>query len=121
MRKAQRGVTLIGWLFLLTPLAIVGYAGVRLVPVYKNYMSVTDSLEKVAKDGTAGPTPNPGAVRGSLEKYFDTNYVDHPTAAEIQITRSGDGWVAIADYDDSVPLFGNLNLVAHFHKEVPLQ
>ncbi|MFT3905738.1 MAG: DUF4845 domain-containing protein [Steroidobacteraceae bacterium] len=121
MRKAQRGVTLIGWLFLLAPLAIVGYAAVRLVPVYKNYMAVVDSLQKVAKDGTAGATPNPGAVRNSLDKYFDTNYVDHPTVQEIQITRGGDGWLAIADYDDSVPLFGNLNLVAHFHKEVSLQ
>lgn len=120
MRKSQRGVTLIGWIFLLLPLAVVGYAAVRLVPVYKNYMGVASSLEKVAKQ-QGGGTPDPNGIRGSLEKFFDTNYVDHPTVKEIEITRTGEGWAVIADYDDSVPLFGNLNLVAHFHKEVPLQ
>ena len=36
MRK-QRGVTMIGWVFLLAPMAIVLYAGIRVVPGRRTY------------------------------------------------------------------------------------
>ena len=48
MRSKQRGVTLIGWILLLTPWAICGYVGIRLTPVYLNYMKVVRSMEQVA-------------------------------------------------------------------------
>ncbi len=40
MRHTQRGVTFLGWLILLIPVAIVVYAGIRLTPIYLNYMRV---------------------------------------------------------------------------------
>ena len=43
--RRERGVTLIGWLVLLTPLAICLYAGLRLAPVYLNYMKVSHTLD----------------------------------------------------------------------------
>jgi hypothetical protein len=46
MRNRQLGVTAIGWLFLLTPLAIVVYAGIRLAPVYLNYMKVAKAMDQ---------------------------------------------------------------------------
>ena len=51
MRHSQRGVTFIGWLFLLVPVAIVVYAGIRLTPIYLNYMRVAKSLSQVAQRG----------------------------------------------------------------------
>ncbi len=47
MRNRQVGVTAIGWLFLLTPVAIVVYAGIRLAPVYLNYMKVAKAKDQV--------------------------------------------------------------------------
>ena len=47
MRRSQRGVTFLGWLLLLTPVAIVIYAGIRLTPVYLNYMRVARSLDRL--------------------------------------------------------------------------
>ena len=44
MRK-QRGVTMIGWIFLLVPVAVVLYAGIRVVPEYLNYYKVVTALK----------------------------------------------------------------------------
>ena len=44
-RSRQRGVTFLGWMFLLIPLAMVVYAGIRLAPMYLNYMRVARSVE----------------------------------------------------------------------------
>ncbi|MCC7462581.1 MAG: DUF4845 domain-containing protein [Gammaproteobacteria bacterium] len=120
MRSTQRGVTFIGWLFLLIPVAILVYAGIRLTPVYLNYFRVARSLEQTAQQYQDGGQINPQDVRFSIEKRFDVESVDFPTAKDIDIHRQGEGWVMIADYEGYAPLFGNIALVIDFHKEVGL-
>jgi hypothetical protein len=50
MRSKQTGVTLIGWIILLIPIGICVYAGIRLTPVYLNYMKVARTLEQVRSE-----------------------------------------------------------------------
>ena len=122
MRKSQRGVTMIGWILLLIPVGVLVYAGIRLAPVYINYYRVVQALNQEATElKTSGGAVNPQNVRGSLDKRFDVGYVDHPTGKDIDIHRDGDQWVAVADYEDIVPLFGNISLLVQFHKQVELQ
>ena len=46
MRHRQRGVTAIGWVFLLIPMAIVIYAGIRIGPIYLDYYKVVQALKE---------------------------------------------------------------------------
>ena len=96
MRKKQRGVTLIGWLFLLAPLAVLIYVGIRTLPLYLNYMKVAKALNQVQVDYRSG-----GAS---------------PTS--IQITKDGAGWLVEAAYEDEAPLFDNISLHIDFDKRV---
>jgi hypothetical protein len=121
MPNSQRGVTFIGWLLLLVPIALLVYVGIRLTPIYLNYFRVVRSLDQVAADTRAEPQVNPTAVRSALEKRFDIEYIDHPTAKEIDIHRDGDRWVAVVDYEDVAPLFANVSILAQFNKQVDLQ
>lgn len=116
MRFRQRGVTFIGWLFLLTPLAVVGYAGVRLAPVYLNYMKVVRALNLVASD--AAGNADPRAIRTTIDKHFEIDMVDYPTSKDIKVTRNGNGWDVEASYDDEAPLFANISLHVVFDKTV---
>jgi uncharacterized protein DUF4845 len=116
MRFRQRGVTFIGWLFLLTPLAVVGYAGVRLAPVYLNYMKVVRALNLVASD--AAGNNDPRAIRNTIDKHFEIDMVDYPTSKDIKVTKSGSGWQVEAAYDDDAPLFANISLHVVFDKTV---
>jgi len=49
MRNRQQGITAIGWLVLLTPFAIVLYAGIRLAPLYLNYLKVVRAIDVAAE------------------------------------------------------------------------
>jgi hypothetical protein len=118
MHNRQRGVTFIGWLFLLAPLAVVGYAGIRLTPVYLNYMKVSRSLEQIASDYKSGEGANPSTIRNSIEKRFDIESVDYPTPKDIKVTRDGRAWVVEAAYDDQAPLFANVAILVNFDKTV---
>jgi ribosomal protein L11 len=116
MRFRQRGVTFIGWLFLLAPLVVVGYAGVRLAPVYLNYMKVVRALNLVASD-TNGTT-DPRAIRTTIDKHFEIDMVDYPTSKDIKVTKTATGWDVEASYDDEAPLFANISLHVAFDKIV---
>jgi hypothetical protein len=118
MRHSQRGITLIGWLFLLLPVAIVVYAVIRLTPVYLNYMRVSKALSQSASETKGSDTFNMQAMRNSLEKRFDIEGIERPTYKDIDIHRDGEHWVAIIDYEDMAPMFGNISLLVQFHKEV---
>lgn len=116
MRTRQRGVTLIGWVILLVPLAIVVYAGIRLTPVYLNYMNVSRSLQQVANEFKEGG--DSASIRNSLEKHFDIESIDYPTIKDIKITKDGRGWLVQAAYDDQAPLFSNVFILVSFDKSV---
>jgi hypothetical protein len=117
MRK-QRGVTMIGWIFLLAPMAVVLYAGIRVGPEYLNYYKVITALKETATQLKGDETLSPASIRSSVEKRFDTGYVDEPSAKDIIVAKGDAGWSMTADYEKTVPLFGNLHLLIAFNTTV---
>jgi hypothetical protein len=114
MRSRQAGITFIGWVFLLVPVAIVGYAGIRLTPVYLNAMKVTKALKQTASENKGDSQLNPASVRNSIEKRFDIEGVNYPKVSDVEVKRAGDIWTISVDYEDEVPLFAGISLVVHF-------
>lgn len=114
--RRQRGVTFLGWLFLLIPVAVVVYAGIRLAPVYLNYMRVARSLDETASSFSDGAAVNPQSIRNILERHFEVDSIDFPDVKDVTIQRNGSAWVLEAKYEDVAPLFANLSLVVDFDK-----
>ena len=118
MIRRQRGVTFIGWLLLLIPVAILGYMGIRLIPIYLNYMRVAQSVAQTASemktDEAASLTPV--LIRASLSKHFDIESITFPDVKDVSITRDGSGWTIEAKFEDTAPLFGNISMVVDFDK-----
>ena len=86
MRRYQRGVTFIGWMILMIPIAIVFYAGIRLTPVYLNYMKVKHTLEIVASE-VPGETATADGIRNVVMKHFNVDEIDYPSDKDIKIER----------------------------------
>jgi hypothetical protein len=118
MVRRQRGVTAIGWVFLLIPVALVLYGGIRVTPHYLNYYKVVQALKKTAVEFKNDDTLTAQGIRGSLEKRFDTGYIDTPSVKEIEITKVDAGWAMTADYEAVVPMMGNLFLLMQFKSTV---
>ena len=119
MRNRQLGVTFIGWLFLLTPLAVVIYAGIRLAPVYLNYMKVVKAMEGTVGELKAGGV-SPQSIRTAIDKHFEIDMVEYPTTKDMKITKDGASWIVESQYDDDAPLFANLSLHVTFDKKVKI-
>jgi hypothetical protein len=121
MRNRQRGVTAIGWLFLLIPIALVGYAAIRLTPVYLNYMKVVRALEQTANEFKADQSTSAQTLRYSLEKRFDVESVNYPLVKDIIVRRDGRAWIMEAAYEDVAPLFSNISLLVTFDRKVEVR
>ena len=120
MRKYQRGVTMIGWLILFIPVAIVVYAGIRVSPLYLNYMKVVHSLDSVATEiSNEGQTAD--GLRNAVDKHFQIESVDYPDKKDLKITRVNNVWQIEANYDDQSPLFANIAILITFDKIVKLK
>jgi hypothetical protein len=118
MYRRQRGITLIGWVILLVPVAIVGYVGIRLVPIYLNYMRVSHSVDTTASEMKTedGSTLTPALIRANLAKHFDIESITFPETKDVTVAHDGTGWTIEAKFEDTATLFGNISLVVDFDK-----
>jgi Domain of unknown function (DUF4845)/Prokaryotic N-terminal methylation motif len=120
IRRRQQGMTFIGLLCVLVLVGIVAYAGVRLVPVYLNYMKLVRTLESAASE-YKGEGGDIGAVRKSLDRHWAIEDITGVDQKEIEITRDDSGLQLHVAYDDSVPYVANVSLSVHFDKTVKVQ
>jgi hypothetical protein len=121
MHSKQRGVTFIGWMFLLIPIVLVGYAAMRLAPAYLNYLKISHSMDQVATELHSEDTASAVVVRNALEKHLDIQSVTYPAIKDFDIRRDGQVWIVQSTYDDTAPLFSNISLVVSFDKTVRIQ
>jgi hypothetical protein len=120
MRRHQRGVTTLGWIILLIPVAIVFYAGVRITPIYLNYMNVNHVLSQVQTE-IPGDGATADAIKLSLAKHFDVEGIEFPDVKDIRVSHSTGSWVVEANYDDQAPLFANVFILVSFDKSITLK
>jgi hypothetical protein len=120
MRNHQQGMTFIGLLCILVLLGVVVYAGIRLAPLYLNYMKIARTMESVATE-VKGENPDPGAIRNLLDRHFNIEDPTGITVKDIEITRDEGGVQMHVVYDDSAPYVANVSLSVHFEKTVKVR
>lgn len=118
MHRQQRGVTMIGWVFLLAPVALVGYAGIRLAPMFINYGKVARTMEQVASQSRSDDTLNANLIRIALEKRLDIEGIEFPDVKDFAIRKDGPAWVIDCNYEDTQPYLSNVSLLVTFRKTV---
>jgi hypothetical protein len=121
MRSRQAGITFIGWVVLLIPLAIVAFAGLKLAPIYMNHMKVVTALEQTADANKGQDNMSAAPFRRELENRFNVEDIAEPDLSDIVIERDGDDWVLSVEYDRETSLIGNVALTVHFSKRVVVQ
>ena len=119
-RQHQRGMTFIGLLCILALVGAIGYAGVRLVPVYINYMKLARTMESAATE-FKGEQADLAGVRKSIDRHWAIEDITGVDQKDIEITRDDGGLQLHVAYDDSVPYIANISLSVHFDKTVKVQ
>ncbi len=120
MRQHQQGMTFIGLMCILALVGVIVYAGIRLVPVYLNYMNISRTMETVASE-FKGENPDLGGIRRSLEKHWEIEAITAVDFKDIEVTKDDSGVSMHVAFDDTVPYIANVSLSVHFEKTVKVQ
>jgi len=113
-------MTLVGLLCVLVLVGMIAYAGLRLVPLYLNYMKVARTLDVTAME-FKGDNPDLGGIRRSLDKHWQIEDISAVDSKEVEILKDDSGVSLHVAYDDSAAYMANVSLSVHFDKTVKVQ
>ena len=112
----QRGITVLGLLILVSFIGVFLYAGVRLTPVFLEYMNVAKVLEGLKCEVGSGATA--ASIQRTIEKHFDIDDVHSITAKDVEVSREGTDLQVHVAYDAYTPFVANVGFLVHFEKTV---
>ena len=115
--RQQRGLSLIGWLFVITLLIVLGITALRLVPIYAEYYSLVKILQTMQTD-TALRSMQKSQIAEAFRKRLDINDVRSLTRKDYKITKiqGTRSYTIDVAYEVRKPLFGNLSIVVSFQQ-----
>lgn len=121
MRNRQSGLTFLGLLLLILVVGTWVYAGIRLTPIYLEYMKIVSTLDKVQDEFSANPGTTEQMIRIAVDKHFDVEYVNIITQKDLIIKRDGDVFRVTASYEETAPFAFNIYFLVTFDRTVEIQ
>jgi len=109
--RTQRGLSLLGFLFVAAVVLIAALLAFRMVPAYIEWYTVQRALEAAVKDAS-DPTLN--NIRRAMERKLNADYADAVSARDVEVTRSGNIITASVSWQKKLPLVSNVSLLLDF-------
>jgi predicted membrane protein len=113
MQSHQRGLSMIGFLFVAVVLVFVAMLAMKLVPAYIEFFSVKKILATMGQESEIRSKSN-ADIRSDFVKRANVSYVTVVKPEDLTIDRSSGVPVISADYEFRTKLFGNASLVVDF-------
>lgn len=113
----QRGLSLVGILFLIIVFGFALLFAATTVPSYINNRAVVASMKQLADEPNLGEM-NLANVRSRLQKSLSLNSVNEQARQALSVKRKGNGkkgYVATIQYEHRENLFLNIDLVSRYH------
>ena len=117
--RKQKGLTLIGFVIVLSMVIFVAFIGMKIGPIYMEYYSVVSAMNGVASErGSANLSPYDIRVK-VLNRLYVSYSAENVKEQHIKLTRSNGVHLRVA-YEVRKPVIGNLDVVAKFDRTVRL-
>jgi hypothetical protein len=114
----QKGMTLIGFIFVLAFVIFISFIGMKIGPMYMEYYSVVSAMNGIASErGSARLSPYQIKLR--FLTRLNVSYTENVRESHIKLIR-GNGVHMRVTYEVRKPIVGNLDVVAKFDKSVQL-
>lgn len=119
--KQQRGMTLIGWIIVISIGISAFVLMIRLIPPYLESMSVKSALTSVAEDASI-KSMSTYKVQDMLAKRLYVNDVKSVKADALEVTKESNGKIALGlKYEVRIHAIGNIDVVLTFDKKAVTQ
>jgi len=120
MHAKQKGLTLISFLVLAAMVGLIGFAGLKLVPIYLENMKIRKILADVKSEYDGQPV-TAVEVRRAIDKKLDIEMVYSLRARDFDIESTGTGLTVAARYERPESFIANISLLVTFNDEVEIR
>ena len=119
-KRQQAGMTTLGVIILVSFVGLFAFAGIRLTPVYLNYMKVVGVVDGVGQefDNTGASR---SAIRSSISRRFDIESVGVIVAKDVKVTTVDGGFEVAATYSHKAPFIANVSFLVDFDKRTMIR
>lgn len=119
--RRNSGLTLIGFLIVLSVTLFFAYAGMRLVPMYLEYHALGNALELLKKDpGSSNLTP--AKIKQKIQMSLWASYAsDNIKNEHVRISKTNEGVRVRVVYEVRKPFLGNIDIIGKFDTAVVLR
>jgi hypothetical protein len=115
--RREDGMTTLGLIILVAFVGLFAFAGIRLTPVYLNYMKLLGVINGVQEEFD-GANASRNAIRSSISRRFDVESVGEITARDVTVTSVDGGFEVRAKYSHVAPFIANVSFSVEFDKAV---
>jgi Domain of unknown function (DUF4845) len=115
-RQTQRGLSMIGFIFVAVVVVVCVMIGFRVTPAYIEYYSVTKALERALNE--TKDLSSAAEIRKSFQKFADAGYIESVNGKDIEIVKNKNEITASASWSRKLPLVANASLLLDFDASV---
>jgi Domain of unknown function (DUF4845) len=108
-RMRQRGLSLVGVLFIGLIVVVLLLLGAKLVPAVVEYIAIERAVQKIKSEGNTV-----GEIRSAFERHATIDDIKSINSKDLDITKEGDRVVISYAYTYNIPLMDNVRLVIDF-------
>lgn len=119
--RKNGGLTLIGFLIVLSVSLFFAYAGMRVIPIYLEYHALINAMDNLAKESGAKKLP-PSRIKLRIENSLWASYASNNIKKEhMRISKKSEGVNLRIRYEVRKPFLGNIDIIAKFDRSVILR
>jgi Tfp pilus assembly protein PilE len=105
----QRGVSLVGFIFLLAIAAVLGVLALRTVPSVVEYFSIKKAIVHAKQAGSS-----PTEIRRAFDRQAQAGYITTVSGKDLHIVQADGGFEVGFAYEKVIPLVGPASLLLEY-------
>ena len=110
--QRQRGMSIIGFLFVAAVVVVVALVGFRMLPAYIEWYTIQKALDAAVAD--AGNDPSLNNIRKAMERKLSADYADAVSAKDVNVVKNGNTITAQVSWQKILPMVGNVSILIDF-------
>jgi hypothetical protein len=107
--KRQRGLSIVGLIFIGGIVVVLLLIGARLIPAITEYIAVERAVQKIKNEATTVPE-----IRAAFDRHAVIDDIKSITSRDLDITKDNDRVVISYAYSYQIQLLDNVRLVIDF-------
>jgi hypothetical protein len=109
--RRPRGLTMIGFLFVVVVLVVVALLAFRMIPSYIEHYTIQKVLEGALADSNDLSVVT---IRRAVDRRLAADYADAIVGKDVEVSRVGNAITASVSWQVKLPLVSNVSLLLDF-------